>query len=72
MPTKPTDPKKPAKKRVPLGKPIEWTDVELDALSQVTPSDIENAKQAVKKASPLLAKLMDAKPTDREENGSKK
>ncbi len=49
---------------VPLGAPIQWTDADLDALSQITPADIQAAKQLVKKASPLLEKLMNSEATN--------
>lgn len=45
---------------VPLGKPLELTDEELDALSQITPADIEAAKLLWVKANPDLADLLDA------------
>ena len=35
---------KPAEKRVPLGKPLDTPDDDLDMLALVTPSDIEEAK----------------------------
>lgn len=31
-------------KRVPLGKPIQWTEAEVDELTKVTPQDIEEAR----------------------------
>ena len=35
---------KPAEKRVPLGKPLNTSDTDLDMLALVTPEDIEAAK----------------------------
>lgn len=32
------------KQRVPLGKPLDLTDEQLDELAQITPTDIEKAK----------------------------
>ncbi len=52
---------------VPLGKPLEWTDADLDRLSVVTPGDIENAKVAWRRNAPKKYKnLLDAqvKPSD--------
>lgn len=32
------------KRKKPLGKPLQWTDEDLDTMALVTPQDIENAK----------------------------
>lgn len=55
--------KKPVKKKkVPLGKPLQLSDADLDRLSQVTPFDIEVAKIAWKRNVPKKYKnLLDAK-----------
>lgn len=50
-------PKRATKKE----KYISWTEEELDKLSEVTPADIEQSKMFVERASPLAAKLLDAK-----------
>lgn len=56
------DKKKPVKKKnVPLGKPLQLTDADLDRLSVVTPADIEKAKIAWRKNVPKKYKnLLDA------------
>ncbi len=55
----------PPKKRVPLGKPIQHSDQELDELSQITPADIEAAKVFWRKHAPAKTKkLLDAVPAD--------
>ena len=55
--TKPKD-----KPKVPLGKPLNLSNEDLDRLSQVTPEDIEKVKDFVSKASPQLHSLLNAKP----------
>jgi hypothetical protein len=63
-----TEPKKQPVKRKPLGDPIQWTDQELDAMAQVTPADIELAKEVWRaNASPKYANLLDAMPDDDEQ-----
>jgi hypothetical protein len=55
------------KKKVPLGKPLELTDEQLDALAQVTPADIEKAKVAWRSNAPEKFKtLLDAQTIDEE------
>ena len=50
-----------AEKRVPLGKPLEWSDDDLDALSEVSPQDIPEAQGAWRRdAPPKLRDLLDA------------
>lgn len=44
---------------VPLGKPLELTDEEMDALAQITPEDIQAARELWIKANPELADLLD-------------
>ena len=44
---------------VPLGKPLELTDEEMDALAQITPEDIRAARELWIKANPELADLLD-------------
>lgn len=46
--------------KIPLGKPLELTDEELDILSEIMPEDIEAARKLWKKANPELADLLDA------------
>lgn len=50
--------------RVPKGKPLNWSEEEMDALSEVTPEVIEAAKLAVRRDNPRLAALLDALPDD--------
>jgi len=55
------------KKGVPLGKPLQLTDADIDRLSVITPMDIEEAKIAWRRNVPKKYKnLLDAevKPTD--------
>jgi hypothetical protein len=47
-------------RRVSPGKLKPWTPEQLDALSQVSPADIEAAQQLVNRAAPTAAKLLDA------------
>lgn len=49
------------RRKSPNLKYIPWTEAELDALSVVTPQDIEKAKVFVERAAPLAAKLLGAK-----------
>ena len=49
------------KAKVPLGKPLQLTDEELDILAQITPEDIEAAKKLWRKAAPAeFKRLLDA------------
>ena len=49
-----TDPK------VPLGAPLPLSDADLDALAEITPEDIEKARQLWREANPdELASLLD-------------
>jgi hypothetical protein len=57
---KPSKTTKRTKKALDL-KYTPWTEAELDALSAITPQDIENAKTFIERAAPLAAKLLDAK-----------
>lgn len=54
--------KKPANKKiVPLGKPLQLTDADLDRLAEVTPADIEQSKAAWRRNVPDKYKnLLDA------------
>lgn len=57
-----------ADKSVPLGKPLQLTDEQLDELSQVTPTDIEKAKAFWRNNAPTEFKsLLDAQTIDDEE-----
>lgn len=38
--------------RVPLGKPLDLTDAELDELAKITPADIQRARELWKQAAP--------------------
>lgn len=42
------------------GLPLQRTDAQLEQISQVTMMDIEAAKALVERASPLLARLLEA------------
>jgi hypothetical protein len=57
---------KPAAK-VPLGPALAWTDDDLARLSEITPEDIELARAATAKVSPLLAGLLGAEAEEEEE-----
>jgi len=57
----------PDPKKVPLGKPLELTDEQLDQLSEVTPADIEKAKVFWRSNAPEEFKdLLDAQIIDEE------
>ena len=45
--------------KIPLGKPLELTDAELDELAKVTPEDVAAARLLWIKANPDLARLLD-------------
>jgi hypothetical protein len=54
-----------AKKRVKLGKPIVWTEEQLDAISSVSEADILQAGQWWQQnATKKYKKLLEAKPDD--------
>ena len=56
-------------KKIPLGKPLELTDEQLDQLAQVTPTDIEKAKVFWRAHAPEeLQDLLDAQLVDDEES----
>lgn len=61
-----TDQKPPNRK--PLGPPLARTDADLDRLAEVTPADIEQAQAAVRAANPKLAKILDAKARDADQD----
>lgn len=51
----------------PLGRPIQWSDEQLDALSQVGPADVQAATDLWKTTVPAEFKnLLDAEPTEEE------
>lgn len=55
----------PDAKKIPLGKPLNLTDEDLDDLSKVTPTDIEKAKQLWRNTAPEeFQSLLDAQPED--------
>jgi len=55
----------PEPKRVPLGKPLGWSDEDMDALATITPEDVERAKVAWRQHSPRQFRdLLDAVPDD--------
>lgn len=55
------------KKKVPLGTPLRLTDEVLDALSTVSPADIEKAKELWRNtAPPEFASLLDAQTVEEE------
>lgn len=52
----------------PLGRPIQWTDEQLDALSQVSPADVQAATDLWKTLAPAGYKqLLDAEPQEESE-----
>lgn len=52
----------------PLGRPIPWSDEQLDALSQVGPADVQAATDLWKTAVPAEFKnLLDAEPQEESE-----
>lgn len=58
----------PPRNSVPLGKPLELTDAELDQLSEITPADIEKAKAFWRNtAPPEFETLLDALPVEEDE-----
>lgn len=57
----------PDPKKVPLGKPLELTDEQLDQLAEVTPTDIEKAKVFWRTHAPKEFKtLLDAQTIEEE------
>lgn len=59
--------------RKPLGDARQWTDAEIEAMSQITDEDIELAKRWWEKHAPDKAKrLLDAKPIKRRKQPKKK
>jgi hypothetical protein len=53
----------------PLGQPIEWSDSELDDLSQVGPGDVQAAKDLWKTQAPAeFKKLLEAEPDEGDSN----
>jgi hypothetical protein len=57
----------PDPKKIPLGKPLELTDEQLDQLAEVTPTDIEKAKLFWRAHAPDEFKtLLDAQTIDEE------
>lgn len=58
----------PDPKKVPLGKPLELTDEQLEQLSEVTPADIEKAKVSWRSNAPEKFKdLLDAQTVESDE-----
>jgi len=58
--------KKPAPKVKPVGTHLNWTEADLDRLSDVTPEDQAAAKAFWRRQAPKpLRKLLDAKPRKR-------
>lgn len=54
-----------APKQVPLGKPLEWSEKDLDALAEVTPADVAEAEAwAERNARPKEKGLWKARPTE--------
>lgn len=47
-------------RRVPLGPLPEWTEEDLEAMSVITPGDIEHAQGSVQQLNPTLANLLNA------------
>jgi hypothetical protein len=55
----------PQPKRQPLGKPIVWDDATLDALSVITPEDVEAGRQWWNRNAPAeRGALLDATPEE--------
>jgi hypothetical protein len=55
----------PAAKSKIVGKPLEWSDAEIDRLAQITPEDTASAKATYRRLAPKKAKrLLDAKKAD--------
>lgn len=66
------EPESPAPRK-PLGDALQWTDAEIESMSQITDKDIELAKRWWEKHAPENAKrLLDAKPTKRRRKSKKK
>lgn len=58
-------PKPKPKRKVPRGKALNWTDEDLDRLSQVTPEDIQQAAARWREAaSPQYQNLLDAEEVE--------
>lgn len=58
----------PEPPRVPLGKPLEWTDADLDALAEVSPQDVLEAQAWVNThASETGKALWEARPAEEEQ-----
>lgn len=49
---------------IPLGKPLQLTDEELDILAEVTEEDIAEAKKFVKENAPFLARLLETEEVE--------
>jgi hypothetical protein len=57
--------KKPAKPSKVVGEAIDWSDADIDKLSEITPEDIASAKATYRRLAPKKAKrLLDAKQAD--------
>ena len=54
-------------RRVPQGKPLAWTDEQIDALAEVSEDDIDAAAEAWRRDAGRLAGLIDAAPLDDDE-----
>ena len=55
----------PAAKSKIVGKPIEWSDADIDRLAEITPEDTASAKATYRRLAPKKAKrLLDAKQAD--------
>lgn len=56
------------KKRKPLGQPIQWTDEDLDALSDISPADLKAAEALWQREAPKpLKPLLQAQVLEKEE-----
>lgn len=56
----PTNQDKPPKPK-PKGKALRWTESDMDALAEVTPADMERARQLIDKyGGPMLSGMQDA------------
>lgn len=58
-------PKRISKRRLALGDPIQWTEAELAAMTEITPADVEAAAVAWRKHAPArFRNLLDAKTVE--------
>jgi hypothetical protein len=57
-------------RKVPLGQPLEWSDADLDTLSQISPQDVQAAQQRWRNVAPTRYRnLLDAVPVEDDAGG---